>query len=67
MLKLTNRQREVALLITDGYTYDEIGGILGISPSTVKAHASAVKRKLGVTRKREIGRALRVVEEVENG
>jgi DNA-binding NarL/FixJ family response regulator len=36
---LTPRQREIALLISEGDSYAEIGAQLGISEHTVRAHA----------------------------
>ena len=57
---LTLRQRDVLALVTLGFTAKEIGGQLGISPRTVRAHIDALKRKLGVSRSREMGRAYRL-------
>ena len=54
MVKLSNRQKQVLLLLADGLTDDEIGLRLGISPRTARAHVEALKRKLGVARRREI-------------
>jgi LuxR family maltose regulon positive regulatory protein len=48
-------------------TNDEIGALLYISPNTVKAHAKAVYRKLGVSNRREAvkrGRALGLISSV---
>jgi non-specific serine/threonine protein kinase len=56
---LTERQRQVAYLIEDGLTYEQIGAELGISPRTAKAHGDVIKRKLGVRFKRQIPPALR--------
>lgn len=57
--QLTARQLQVAQLAADGHTVDEIAADLKVSVSTTREHLNAVRRKLGVTRKREIGRALR--------
>lgn len=43
---LTERQREVADLLANGMTQEEVGAKLGIHPFTVKQHALAVKKKL---------------------
>lgn len=59
---LTPHQRQVAVLAADGYTIKEIAQKLGANPRTTKAHLDNVRRKLGVEKKREIGRALRALE-----
>lgn len=46
--KLTSREREVALLLKEAYTYKEIGVKLDITPRTVKAHAQNTYVKLNV-------------------
>jgi len=45
---LTNREMEVLKLIAQGYTNNEISGILFISPHTVKSHMIHIFNKLGV-------------------
>ena len=47
--KLTERENEVLLWVTEGKTSWEIGRILSISERTVKFHLSNIYRKLGVT------------------
>ena len=46
--KLTSREREVSLLLKDGYPYKEIASKLNITPRTVKAHAQHSYEKLNV-------------------
>lgn len=58
---LTQRQREVVGLIAAGFSNDEVGEHLGISARTAKAHADAVRQKLGVSRRRQIPAAFRLV------
>jgi DNA-binding CsgD family transcriptional regulator len=58
---LTARQREVVALIAAGCSNDEVGSKLGISPRTAKAHSDTLRRKLGVTRRRHIPAAFRVL------
>jgi ATP/maltotriose-dependent transcriptional regulator MalT len=58
---LTDRQREVVGLIAAGFSNDEVGERLGISARTAKAHADAVRHKLGVSRRRHIPAAFRLV------
>jgi len=45
---LTERERDVVMLVAEGQTNKEIGRQLGISPATVKVHVERVIGKLGV-------------------
>ncbi len=45
---LTNREREVLTLLSEGHTSKEIGGILGISPRTAEHHRARLMTKLGI-------------------
>ncbi len=47
--KLTAREKETALLLKEGFTYNEIAQRLEISPRTVKAHAQGIYKKLNVS------------------
>ena len=58
---LTDRQIQVVELIAAGYSNDEIGEQLGISPRTVKAHSDILRQKLGVSRRRQIPVAYRLL------
>jgi ATP/maltotriose-dependent transcriptional regulator MalT len=60
-LKITKRQREVVELIASGLSNDEVGARLGISPRTAKAHCDVLRQKLGVTRRRQIPVAYRLL------
>jgi DNA-binding CsgD family transcriptional regulator len=51
---LSSREKEVALLIAEGYTNQEIGERLFISPFTVKKHAYNIFAKLNVQQRSEI-------------
>ena len=53
---LSDREREVLTLIASGATNREIAERLFLSPHTVKEHASAVYRKLGVKNRAEAAR-----------
>jgi DNA-binding NarL/FixJ family response regulator len=46
--RLTERQRDVAELVAQGLTNEEIAGRLFLSPATVKSHLAAVMRRLDV-------------------
>ena len=58
---ITHRQREVVALIAAGCSNDEVGIRLGISPRTAKAHSDVLRQKLGVTRRRQIPIAYRLL------
>jgi LuxR family transcriptional regulator, maltose regulon positive regulatory protein len=58
---LTQRQREVVELIALGYSNEEVGERLGISPRTAKAHCDVLRQKLGVPRRRQIPAAFRTL------
>jgi ATP/maltotriose-dependent transcriptional regulator MalT len=58
---ITARQRQVVALIAAGCSNEEVGEQLGISPRTAKAHSDALRQKLGVTRRRQIPAAFRVL------
>lgn len=51
--RLTARQLEVLELVAKGLTNKEIGGVLSISPGTVKVHVAAVIAALDVTNRTE--------------
>jgi ATP/maltotriose-dependent transcriptional regulator MalT len=57
--EITERQRQVVELIAAGCSNEEVGLRLGISPRTAKAHADALRQKLGVARRRQIPVAYR--------
>ena len=57
---LTQREREVLRLLSDGNTNDQIGAALGISPQTVRTHVQKAMEKLGATtRVQAVATALR--------
>jgi DNA-binding NarL/FixJ family response regulator len=57
----TTRQLQVVELIAAGCSNEEIGQRLGLSPRTAKAHSDALRKKLGVAKKRQIPAAYRLV------
>ena len=54
---LTPREAEILERLQDGMTNAEIGRDLSIGIETVRTHARSVYRKLGVSSRRELGRA----------
>jgi DNA-binding response OmpR family regulator len=56
---LTGRQAEVARLLSDGMSNDEIAQHLGISPHTARNHTEHVMRKLGAGSRARVGALLR--------
>ena len=57
---LTDRERQVLRLLSDGSSYAEIGSKLFLSPDTVRAHAQRAMTKLGArTRTHAVAVALR--------
>jgi DNA-binding CsgD family transcriptional regulator len=58
---ITARQREIVALIAAGCSNDEVGLRLGISPRTAKAHCDVLRQKLGVSRRRQIPIAYRLL------
>ena len=58
---ITPRQREVIQLIAAGMSNEELGRELGISARTAKAHCDVLRQKLGVSRRRQIPLAYRVL------
>jgi DNA-binding NarL/FixJ family response regulator len=53
---LTNREREVLLLIAEGYTVKEVADRLSLSRRTVELHRSNAMRKLGLQNQTELVR-----------
>jgi ATP/maltotriose-dependent transcriptional regulator MalT len=59
--RITPRQREVVTLIAAGYSNEEVARRLDISPRTAKAHSDVLRQKLGVSRRRQIPAAYRMI------
>jgi len=57
--KLTRRQKEVIICITQGMALGEIARELNISAKTVSSHKTAIMRKMGFRRNSELYRWLR--------
>lgn len=56
---LTERESIVALCLVDGMSNDEIAQRLAISPHTARRHTESILRKLGITSRASVARALR--------
>lgn len=63
-LKLSKRERQIAEAYASGSSYRNIAEQLFIAPSTVRTHLAAIYRKLGVSTKIELGRALQTTGEL---
>lgn len=46
--QLTDRERDVLKLVAEGYTTQEVGNLLVISPKTVEGHKSSLMAKLDI-------------------
>ncbi|GAB7039126.1 LuxR family transcriptional regulator [Catenuloplanes niger JCM 9533] len=57
--RLTDQERQVALVVAGGATSKEAAGQLYLSPRTVDAHLRSIFAKLGVTSRRQLAEALR--------
>jgi DNA-binding NarL/FixJ family response regulator len=55
LLPLSDRELEVARLVTRGYSNDEIARALVITPGTAANHVARIMRKLGVRSRTGIG------------
>jgi DNA-binding NarL/FixJ family response regulator len=53
---LSPREREVAVLVSEGLTNDQIARRLSVSPRTIQAHVASALRKTGVGRRTQLAR-----------
>jgi DNA-binding NarL/FixJ family response regulator len=51
---LTDREREVLILVAEGYTNQQIAGMLHVSPKTVNAHRTSLMSKLDLHDRTEV-------------
>jgi len=59
-LGLSPREKEVAALLLQGYTFRQISGSLGIAESTVNGYSGTLYKKLGISSRSELFLRLRV-------
>jgi len=52
--QLTDRERDVLKLVTEGYTTQEIADMLGVSPKTVEGHRTNLMDKLDIHNRTEL-------------
>ncbi|WP_346232806.1 LuxR C-terminal-related transcriptional regulator [Parafrigoribacterium mesophilum] len=64
---LSEREREVARLVLEGKTYEEIGEAIFISPRTVEHHVARIRRRLGVSNRSELLARLRLTFGADDG
>ena len=55
LVRLTPREKEIALLAADGMSSDEIALRLGISVHTINSHLRRTYAKLGITTRAQLG------------
>ncbi len=56
LLELTERQREIALLVAQGYSPVNIAAQLGLTVATTRTHLKQIYRRLGVSSRTELVR-----------
>ena len=64
---LSAREREVAHLVAEGLTNEEIAAKLLLSTSTIKTHIDSIRTKLGIRTKAQIGTWVGSLREHETG
>jgi DNA-binding CsgD family transcriptional regulator len=55
---LTTREKEVAWLLAEGHSYNEISAVLSLSPHTVATHVKAILKKTGLKTSRRLASVL---------
>jgi len=55
---LTKREAQVALLMAERFSHQEIAGQLRIKPNTARRHSERVLSKLGISRRQDVAEAL---------
>jgi DNA-binding NarL/FixJ family response regulator len=60
-LELSEREREILMLLATGATNREIGGLLHLGPDSIKKSATVLYRKLGVRNRTEAARRAELI------
>ena len=58
-MQLTERQHEIAALVMEGLTAEEIAARLGLSKQTIKNHKQRIYQRLGARNAMEMANILR--------
>ena len=66
-LGLSEREAEVAVLVTEGKTHREVGATLFISPKTVEHHVAKIRQKLGVATRADMMAVVRRATSGQDG
>jgi two-component system nitrate/nitrite response regulator NarL len=53
---LSNREKQIAVMVSQGLTYIEIADEIGVSVNTVKTHVQRIYKRLGVSSRRELAK-----------
>lgn len=67
LVQLTRRERQVAMLLTEGRTSKDIARLLAISPRTVEAHRAKLNEKMGTKNTAECVARLSGLPEIGTG
>ena len=51
MKPLTERQRQMVFLLAQGFTYDEMGALIGISGKTAQQHCDRLRKRFGCSKR----------------
>jgi DNA-binding CsgD family transcriptional regulator len=58
IMSLTSREKQIAILVADGYTNSNVAAKLFISPATVDHHLRKIYQKLGVASRTQMARKI---------
>lgn len=58
---LSQREVDIAVLVLQGRTYNEIGQTIFVSPKTVEHHVAHIRRRLGATSRSDLMARLRIL------
>jgi DNA-binding NarL/FixJ family response regulator len=66
MTKLTDREKQVVQLLTEGHTYEQIADVLGptLCARMVQNHVGNIARKSGYTTRKQFEQSLQTAQKV---